>query len=251
MANASQWASVAPSTLALVPETHSLGPDRQFQPSTPSSLECQDSSARNATDSSCSTPSSILSPTSSSILPLAPLIINPLIRRSVKETEVLQAEEAIEAPKRSRGRPVPIDYAPRATSVAPSTKTKIQGRNTSRCTSTALANGIDGQGDEKHSPNYKKDCIRSRNRKAAYKCRQKKQRRVRELQNQEAITENINKNFCNEAAQLQCEIPMLKNMVLQHGGCGCSFIDEYISRAAQSLVQHRIAPLAPPLGVHM
>ncbi|GKT94557.1 BZIP transcription factor [Colletotrichum tofieldiae] len=55
------------------------------------------------------------------------------------------------------------------------------------------------------------------------------------------MAENINKSLNYEAAQLRGEILMLKNMVLQHGGCGCSYIEEYISGAAQSLVQSSMA----------
>ncbi|KAL0765746.1 hypothetical protein CaCOL14_011970 [Colletotrichum acutatum] len=69
----------------------------------------------------------------------------------------------------------------------------------------------------------------------------KKQKGVEELQTQEAMAENINKNLNDEAALLRGEILMLKTMVLQHGSCGCSFIEEYISGAAQNLVSSSMA----------
>jgi hypothetical protein len=39
-----------------------------------------------------------------------------------------------------------------------------------------------------------------------------------------------------EAAQLQQEVLVLKNMVLDHGRCNCDFIEDYIKGAASSLV---------------
>ncbi|CCF37231.1 hypothetical protein CH063_08616 [Colletotrichum higginsianum] len=92
--------------------------------------------------------------------------------------------------------------------------------------------------------------IRARNREAAYKCRKKKQKGIAELQTQEAMIENVNRTLNSEAAMLRSEILMLKNMVLQHGGCGCSFIEEYISGAAQNLVQSSMAAAASGGGGH-
>lgn len=96
-------------------------------------------------------------------------------------------------------------------------------------------------GDKRSGAEAKKNKVRARNREAAYKCRKKKQKGVEELQTQEAMAENINKNLNDEAALLRGEILMLKTMVLQHGSCGCSFIEEYISGAAQNLVLSSMA----------
>jgi hypothetical protein len=42
--------------------------------------------------------------------------------------------------------------------------------------------------------------------------------------------------LASEIAQLRDETLMLKSMVLEHAGCGCNHIDEYIKHAASDLV---------------
>lgn len=168
--------------------------------------------------------------------------IDPLIISSVQKTEADHPAATNESPKRRRGRPRLSEDKPRATrAAAASTTSKTQKKKTSRRTSTASISGTDGFGDEGGGTDDKKNRIRARNREAAYKCRQKKQKGIEELQTQEAMVERMNKTLNSEAAMLRGEILMLKNMVLQHGGCGCSYIEEYISGAAQNLVQSSMA----------
>lgn len=81
----------------------------------------------------------------------------------------------------------------------------------------------------------KKTRLRQRNREAAQKCRRRKQRSIDELQNQEAAAGSLHDALATEAAQLRGEVVMLKSMILQHGACGCSFIEEYIQGQAASL----------------
>ncbi|KXH27707.1 bZIP transcription factor [Colletotrichum nymphaeae SA-01] len=85
--------------------------------------------------------------------------------------------------------------------------------------------------------NDKQDTTRERNRQAASRCRNKKRRVNGDLQVQEAAINNINMYLKHEVVMLQSEILSLKNMVLQHSGCGCRLIDKYISQAARNLVQ--------------
>ncbi|GJC81632.1 transcription factor atf21 [Colletotrichum liriopes] len=200
-----------------------------------------DSPISNAADSLSSPTSSIVSTLGTSNFPSAPPI-DPLLLDPVKETNSLKTEDVTKEPKRPRGRPRLSEGAPRTVRVAASPATKPQKKRTSRRTSTASASGADDHTKEHGGTiNDKKSRIRARNREAAYKCRKKKQKGIEELQTQEAMAENINKSLNNEAAQLRGEILMLKNMVLQHGGCGCSYIEEYISGAAQNLVQSSMA----------
>ncbi|KAK2052834.1 hypothetical protein LY76DRAFT_525883, partial [Colletotrichum caudatum] len=79
--------------------------------------------------------------------------------------------------------------------------------------------------------------IRARNREAAHRCRQKTQKNTEKLVTQEAVLNRINKSLHTEATQLRGEILILKHMVLQHSGCGCPSIADYISSAAQNLVK--------------
>ncbi|KAK2058437.1 hypothetical protein LY76DRAFT_57688 [Colletotrichum caudatum] len=258
-ANGSQSAFVSLSTLNSA--AHGAPPsvvDRRSSASTRSSSGWADSPASNAADS-------LSPPSSSGISPPAPPI-DPLLFGSAKGTEGPgKTEDAGETPKRRRGRPRLSDAAPgapraAAAAAAPPTPKKIQKKSADRRASTASASGVDEYADERrgggganNNNNDKKNRIRARNREAAYKCRQKKQKGIEELQTQEAIMENINKSLNGEAAQLRSEILMLKNMVLQHGGCGCAYIEEYISGAAQNLVQSGMtaASSAPGAGVQM
>jgi hypothetical protein len=50
-------------------------------------------------------------------------------------------------------------------------------------------------------------------------------------------------------SQLRDEVLMLKSMVLQHGGCGCSFIEDYIQCQASQLVNSRASSVGdlPPV----
>ncbi|GKT49711.1 transcription factor BYE1 [Colletotrichum spaethianum] len=246
--NALHSAFVAPSALSSAPEAPLLVPDRHSSTSTQSSSGWQDSPVSNDAESLSSPTSSIISPPTTTNLPSAPPI-DPLILSSVKDDQIPPSEEAPEPPKRRRGRPRLSEGAPKTTRATAPTTTNLQRKSTSRRTSTASASGADElMNDHGGTTNDKKNRIRARNREAAYKCRQKKQKGIEELQTQEAMVENINKSLNNEAAQLRGEILMLKNMVLQHGGCGCAYIEEYISGAAQSLVQSSMAAASGPGG---
>ncbi|KAF5502135.1 Transcription factor atf1 [Colletotrichum aenigma] len=237
-ANTAPQFFVAPLALTSAPDAASIISDSTSSPSTRSSHVWQDSSA---TNSLLSPVSSVLSPPNSNIKspPVDPLIISP-----EHETKPLPGE-ALDSPKRRRGRPRLAEPKTRAAD-APATATsstvaKVQKKSAAaRRASTASASGADDAKAPKTTED-KKNRIRARNREAAYKCRQKKQKGIDELQSQEVVVENVNKSLHAEASLLRSEILMLKNMVLQHGGCGFSFIEEYISGAAQNLVSSSMA----------
>lgn len=280
----SQSAYVDPSTLNSVseaaPSASTVG--RQSSTPTQSSSGWQDSPMSNAAADSLSSPaSSIISPPSTSfVVQPAPPIDPRVLGGLPKETIVVQPKGltavAEEAPKRRRGRPRLSEGVTAQTTRAASPKTKATATTTTTATATtttaktnmaksrknnaprrtstaSAASGTAGEtADEKPGAgaNDKKNRIRARNREAAYKCRKKKQKGIAELQTQEAMIENVNRTLNSEAAMLRSEILMLKNMVLQHGGCGCSFIEEYISGAAQNLVQSSMAAAASGGGGH-
>ncbi|OBR03212.1 BZIP transcription factor [Colletotrichum higginsianum IMI 349063] len=286
----SQSAYVDPSTLNSVseaaPSASAVG--RQSSTPTQSSSGWQDSPMSNAAADSLSSPaSSVISPHSTSFVVQPTPPIDPRVLGGLpKETIVVQPKELTavaeeEAPKRRRGRPRLSEAVTAQTTRAASPKTKATATTTTtattmttttttaktnmaksrknnapRRTSTAsAASGTAGEtADERPGAgagaNDKKNRIRARNREAAYKCRKKKQKGIAELQTQEAMIENVNRTLNSEAAMLRSEILMLKNMVLQHGGCGCSFIEEYISGAAQNLVQSSMAAAASGGGGH-
>ncbi|GKT91488.1 BZIP transcription factor [Colletotrichum tofieldiae] len=154
----------------------------------------------------------------SSMSPVDPDVLSP-----AKETQPVQSINPTESPKRRRGRP-------RLSS------TKTTKKNKQQYVSSASASGVDDLSSHSGSDN-KKNKTRARNREAAHRCRQKSQRNIEKLQTQESIISDINKSLTAEATMLRGEVLMLKHMILQHSGCGCSSIEDYISSAAQNLVQ--------------
>ncbi|KXH63049.1 bZIP transcription factor [Colletotrichum salicis] len=203
----------------------------------------QDSPASNPTEALSSPIISILSPHNSinspKFPPIDPLILNSA--SSASGTKSSLPTETSESPKRRRGRPRISEDSGLDTAAVSTTGAAWEKGSTRRASNTSMSGAIN-TGDKRSGTEAKKNKIRARNREAAYKCRKKKQKGVEELQTQEAMAESINKNLNDEAALLRGEILMLKTMVLQHGGCGCSFIEEYISGAAQNLMNSRPCP---------
>ncbi|KAK1533511.1 bZIP transcription factor [Colletotrichum paranaense] len=159
--------------------------------------------------------------------------------------EVLPTERT-SGPKRRSGRPrlSNSDSSPNPLRAAETNPIKVRTQNVRRRPSYTSAS----------DDSNKQDSIRARNRQAAHRCRKKKQKVDEDLQTQEIAINNINKHLQCEAANLQSEILCLKNMVLQHSGCACRSIDEYIAQAAQNLVQGALATMpsllseaAPPV----
>ncbi|KAL6857560.1 transcription factor [Amphichorda felina] len=91
-----------------------------------------------------------------------------------------------------------------------------------------------------------KSRLRARNRKAAAKFRVRKKHSVERLQDHEASMREINRTLADEASQLREETLQLKSMVLEHAGCGCSRIDDYIQHAATTLTREAPACFGSP-----
>ncbi|CRK07898.1 hypothetical protein BN1708_009769, partial [Verticillium longisporum] len=106
-----------------------------------------------------------------------------------------------------------------------------------RPSASSVDSSLSTQVDEAPSTLEKKTRLRARNREAAHKCRVRKQRGIEDLQTQEAAIGAVNQNLKNQYAELRSEVILLKDMVLQHSGCGCSFIESYIEDAAATLSQ--------------
>ncbi|KAK1974379.1 hypothetical protein LZ30DRAFT_740632 [Colletotrichum cereale] len=217
---------VSPSALTSAPAAPAapwLTADRQSSTSTQNTKSWQDSPSGNLVES-------LSSPGSSVSSPVGPHTCNP-----AKKPQAVQPVDSTEARNRRRGRPRLSGPSQRAG--AASTAAKTTKKSKQKCASTASTSGLDDLSSHLSGGDSKRNKIRARNREAAYKCRQKKQKGIEKLQTQEAIIKDINKSLNTEAAMLRDEILILKHMVLQHGGCGCSFIEDYISGAAQNLVQ--------------
>lgn len=242
----SRLAFVAPSALSSAPAAPSFPAAASDSPTSVFSA-WQDPPASNP----LSPPTSISSGVSP---PIDPAIIGSPKPEAKAQPARAQPAETTEAPTRRRGRPRLSETKPtttKATTRAQKKKaTTTAAAAAARRSSDASSASSDDQqpraasGRRGHPPDEKRDRVRARNREAAYKCRKKKQKGIAELQSQEAVVEGIHRNLTAEASMLRGEILMLKNMVLQHGGCGCSYIEEYISGAAQNLVQSSMAAAA-------
>lgn len=77
---------------------------------------------------------------------------------------------------------------------------------------------------------------RGRNRYAARKCRVKKHEENEKLAADAVSAESANALLRLEASGLRDETLLLRNLVLQHGGCDCDFIRAYIQNSASALV---------------
>ncbi|KAK2023313.1 hypothetical protein LX32DRAFT_697982 [Colletotrichum zoysiae] len=227
--------AAAPSALTLTPTPPWPTADPQSSISTQSSHSWQLPSSANPSESLSSPTSSLLS------------LVAPHFVQSVGETQPFQPTDSQETPKRRRGRPRLSEISQRARAApAPAKKTKRQRSSSASASedddSSSKVGGGGSDDDEKRNR------VRARNREAAHKCRQKTQKGISQLQTQEAVMGGINKSLKSEAEMLRGEILLLKHMVLQHSGCGCSFIEEYIAGAAQNLVQSGARISASPRG---
>ncbi|KAK2004235.1 hypothetical protein LX36DRAFT_665926 [Colletotrichum falcatum] len=237
--------AAAPSALTLTPVSSWRTADPQSSISTQSSQSWQSSSASNPSESLPSPASSLMS------------LVVPQFVQSAAETRPVQPADSPETPKRRRGRPRLSETGQRAsaalTAAKAAKKTKRQRASTTSASEDDDSSGKVGDGGSGggggSDDDDKRNRVRARNREAAHKCRQKTQKGINQLQTQEAVMGGLNKSLKSEAEMLRGEILLLKHMVLQHSGCGCSFIEEYIAGAAQNLVQSgaRIAA-SPPRG---
>ncbi|KAK2052641.1 hypothetical protein LY76DRAFT_609725 [Colletotrichum caudatum] len=235
--------AAAPSALTLTPTAPWPTADPQSSISTQSSHSWQDPSSANTSEPLSSPTSSLLS------------LVAPQFIQSVGETRPFQPTDSPEAPKRRRGRPRLSETSQRA-KAAPTPAAKAPRKTKRQRSSSASASEDDdddssskvGGGGGSDDDDEKRNRVRARNREAAHKCRQKTQKGISQLQTQEAVMGGINRSLKSEAEMLRGEILLLKHMVLQHSGCGCSFIEGYIAGAAQSLVQSGARISASPRG---
>ncbi|KAK1658527.1 hypothetical protein BDP55DRAFT_394775 [Colletotrichum godetiae] len=234
---------VTPLALTSDTEASQLTENRQYSPSKQSSPRWLNSSVNNHTEPLSSSKTSLLSSPSSIISSATePPTLNP-----AKKTETLPPGKT-GLLKRRRGRPRFSDTGMRNTRTVALTAAK-EKQKAPQYTLADQMNGVDNFRHEHGDIDQKMNRTRSRNRKAAYKSRQKKQKETEELQLRAAELETVNKNRNSEAAMLRGEILVLKNMILQHSGCECSYIDEYISNTTRQLVESTIAVTASAVGV--
>ncbi|KAI7870934.1 hypothetical protein BDF14DRAFT_1687895, partial [Spinellus fusiger] len=74
-----------------------------------------------------------------------------------------------------------------------------------------------------------------RNRVAAYKCRQKKKKWMKNLETHAEYTANQNKELQMMVAQLREESMFLRNQLLTHGHCDCYSVQAYLRQSSAQL----------------
>lgn len=75
-----------------------------------------------------------------------------------------------------------------------------------------------------------------KNRLAAHKCRQRRKEYINSLETRARDFSAQNQNLKDTVSQLREQVLELKNVLLQHAGCGCWAIDEYLKRSAGDLL---------------
>lgn len=168
----------------------------------------------------------------------------------------ISVSQARELPRRPRGRPRKDDEQPRGQQSQPPAKSRKKQQATQQqqqhldppeqipTSSSVPGRRRSSAADHDASPttgtnpvaSAKQERLRSRNRQAAQKCRQRKQQGIDKLQADEATVEAVHKALAEEASSLRGEVLVLKSMLLQHAGCGVPFIERYIEGAASDII---------------
>lgn len=121
-----------------------------------------------------------------------------------------QPAQAAQAPKRKRGRP--------------KSQPQLQSEE-------ALA--IDGYPFPVSSA---RQSHLEKNRLAAHKCRQRRKEYINSLETRARDFSAQNQTLKDTVSQLREQVLGLKDVLLQHAGCGCWAIDEYLKRSAGDLL---------------
>ncbi|KAF3351618.1 hypothetical protein VdG2_00226 [Verticillium dahliae VDG2] len=103
--------------------------------------------------------------------------------------------------------------------------------------------------DNPGSGSDKKTRLRARNRAAADMYRARKQRGIEDLQAQEAALSAINESLRDKYVKLRGEVLMLRDMVLQHRRCRCSFIEKYNANITKANHDSSSRTAISPAGV--
>jgi hypothetical protein len=75
-----------------------------------------------------------------------------------------------------------------------------------------------------------------KNRVAAHKCRERRKQYINNLETKARDYSAKNKTLRESVVGLREEVLGLKNLLLQHAGCGCWAIDQYLAQSAGDLL---------------
>ncbi|KAI8974133.1 hypothetical protein BDB01DRAFT_807715 [Pilobolus umbonatus] len=76
-----------------------------------------------------------------------------------------------------------------------------------------------------------------KNREAALRCRQKKKKWIKELEDCLDVTERKNKELVEQVNQLKDESIYLRNLLLTHGNCDCAIVQNYLCQTSKRLAE--------------
>ncbi|KAK1757103.1 hypothetical protein QBC47DRAFT_174960 [Echria macrotheca] len=138
-------------------------------------------------------------------------------------------------PKRKRGRPV--------LAVDDGALSQWKRSNASNASSEGAAEDASGGPAEADSSDGKRHELRVRNRAAATRYRNRIQALGDKLEVEERQVEAERQYLLACANQLRGEVLHLRNEVLQHSGCGCPVIENYLSNVSQ---ESYVVPSASP-----
>ncbi|KAJ4177925.1 hypothetical protein NW767_014980, partial [Fusarium falciforme] len=110
---------------------------------------------------------------------------------------------------------------------------KNSRQSTSRCKRSATSNG--GHSAQQGNNSIKK--IQERNRIAAKKLRVKQREEQLRLESSNQDLERIYRDLSTCVADLTFEVYELKMQLLQHSGCNCTLIRNYLAHESQRYVQ--------------
>ncbi|KAG9255572.1 uncharacterized protein F5Z01DRAFT_635201 [Emericellopsis atlantica] len=175
----------------------------------------------------------------------SPLAVSPSVTESdnsissaqltVDSVDPKNVDQPQPQPPKKRGRPRRSQAKPRADIKSSPAKVRKASKASSRKDSINESDdGSDHDSDRSH--------LRARNRVAAAKFRERKRESVGKLKEKEECARTANRMLADEISQLKEETLQLKSMVLEHAGCGCGHIDEYIKHAASGLALNAASP---------
>lgn len=138
-------------------------------------------------------------------------------------------------PPKKRGRP-------RRGQAKSSADTKSSPAKARKASKVSSQKDSTNQSDDGSDHGSDRSHLRARNRVAAAKFRERKRESVGKLKEKEECARAANRMLADEIAHLKEETLQLKSMVLEHAGCGCGHIDEYIKHAASGITLNAASP---------
>ncbi|GAA5840092.1 hypothetical protein JCM11251_000602 [Rhodosporidiobolus azoricus] len=185
--------------------------------------------------------SALLASGGANYLQSAPLPMKPLDASAIKPEpmdEQLPASPVAPRPPVTRGQskkgkgPETSASASQESTASPAPGPKRKGGRKKGSAAPKAAKVAEVEEGEEDEDSLKRRQFLERNRVAACKSRQKKKERVGQLEKLAADLCTRNQNLQQSALALRNEVLGLRQLILQHNGCGCEHAQGYIARDA-------------------